>query len=619
MIRISVFGPLIVASDGRVLGTRDFSGAKPKQLLEILVANRGHAVSKGRLADLLWGEAPPTNHSATLETYISVMRQALQPGGRAQGSVVVTESGGYRLDTARIAVDLDEFDDLVRSAGKATPSTALALLRDALALVRGHVFEDEPYAEWAEQVRIGYQQRQVQALIDAGRLCLLTSDAVQALELAEQAVALNPLAEAGYQVLMLAYYSMWRQEEALQAFDRCRRLLGDELGVDPLDQTVALHLAILRHEDIGSLVPSQPALSEDEIQVEQAAALPLIGREKPLEELMAAVAKAATGEFAVLLLAGESGIGKTRLVEAVLARSGLASGYNRCSDLESRLPYVALALALRPLLASATDDPMPVLADLLRRAEQAQPFDEFARMRVMEGLADLLRSHGPFLIVLDDIEWADPETIAALGYLRRRCPNAPGAVLLTCETGTVAPDVLRKLHYDLRVDLGVLSAASLSAFSGSDELAVATGGHPLFVAGWLQARRQNLADPFPPLLRERVVTHCWDLGPKAYRLLTVASVLDEPFSTEVLASLVRAEPDEIIEDLEHLVQQGLLDPFGECFCFRNRPVRDILKATLSPAWRFTLQRRGIALGAAHPSSESTEEPLTELSGLQPTG
>src|ERR1700712_1117981 len=99
-MRFNVFGPLVVETANGNLGPRDFPGVKPKQLLEILVAERGHAVSKARLADLLWNDAMPQNYLATLETYVSVLRQFLQPGGKARDSVIVTEQGGYRLDDA---------------------------------------------------------------------------------------------------------------------------------------------------------------------------------------------------------------------------------------------------------------------------------------------------------------------------------------------------------------------------------------------------------------------------------------------------------------------------------------------------------------------------------------
>src|SRR3954469_14963552 len=143
-MRLCVFGPLLVETDHWTFGGRDFPGVKPKQLLEILVAERGHAVSKGRLAETLWEGALPQNYRATLESYISVLRQLLQPGAKARDSVIVTEHGGYRLDAARMAVDFDELYQLLRSAEAMEPSVAVGTLNRALGLGGGHRFEEEP-------------------------------------------------------------------------------------------------------------------------------------------------------------------------------------------------------------------------------------------------------------------------------------------------------------------------------------------------------------------------------------------------------------------------------------------------------------------------------------------
>ncbi len=159
----------------------DFPGLKPKQVLEILVAERGQVVPKSRLADLLWSESLPQNYLATLETYVSVLRQVLEPGVRAKDSVIVTERGGYRLDVERTTVDLEEFDRIVKSAAGQQPVAALEILNTALRLVRGPVLADEPYSGWAEQLRAAYQQKHVQVLVDAGRLSLITGEATAAL------------------------------------------------------------------------------------------------------------------------------------------------------------------------------------------------------------------------------------------------------------------------------------------------------------------------------------------------------------------------------------------------------------------------------------------------------
>jgi len=94
----------------------------------------------------------------------------------------------------------------------------------------------------------------MRALVDAGRLSLAAGDAGLALDLAERAVAVNPLGEAGYQLLMASAYVLRRQDAALMAFEQCRRRLAEELGADPLDETRALHLGILRHAPEAELL-----------------------------------------------------------------------------------------------------------------------------------------------------------------------------------------------------------------------------------------------------------------------------------------------------------------------------------------------------------------------------
>ena len=592
-MRIDVWGALRVTRPDRVIGPRDFPGAKAKQLLEILIAERGHTVSKSRLADLIWPGELPRNYLATLESYVSVMRQTIEPGVRARDSVVMTERGGYRLNDEQTTLDIEEFDQLVACAAGLPPLAALTALNAALALVRGQVLEDEPYSDWAEQLRITYTQKQVQVLIDAGRLSLLSGEASAALTFAEQAVLLHPLAESAYQVLMAASYALWRQEDALRAFDRCRTLLADELGVDPMDETVALHLAILRHEDVACLMPTRPVhVAALPSAPAPTSAVGLLGRTAELGHLEAAVTRALEGHFSLLLVVGDSGIGKTRLAEALIERVEVPVGANRCSDLETELPYVALSLALRRVLQTTANGPMPMMTELLRRADLDEPFDQFARMRMMESLATAIDEHSPFLLVLEDAQWADPETVAALGYLRRRCPTTPVAVVLTADRAAVQDVSLRRLAVDLKIDLGELSPADLAQVG--DGAFDATDGHPMFVADWLEARRQGLPEGFTPALRERVIRQVWGLGPQSYRLLTVAALLAEPFSPALLGELVGAAAD-VVDELDLRVGDRLLTPAGECFRFRQPLVRQILAETFSGARRAHLLARAEGL------------------------
>lgn len=173
-VTVGILGPLQVESGGNTLGPRDFGGRKPKQLLEILALHRGVAVHKERLAELLWGERQPRDAMRTLEAYVSVVRHVLGRTGAL--NVIRTGQGSYRLDTIAAELDLTRFDRLTNDARSGEAVGRLVLRRRALALVRGELLADEPYADWAAPLRGLYQERWRTLMLDTAEDCLAVSD-----------------------------------------------------------------------------------------------------------------------------------------------------------------------------------------------------------------------------------------------------------------------------------------------------------------------------------------------------------------------------------------------------------------------------------------------------------
>jgi DNA-binding SARP family transcriptional activator/pimeloyl-ACP methyl ester carboxylesterase len=251
MIRVRLFGSFEVDVDGRRLGSRDFGGVKPKQLLELLVLRRGRPVSKDELTDALWPTSPPRDPTATLESYASVVRSRL---GSARG-LLATETGGYRFDSDRACVDVDEFDAKVRDAAGSPAGARRARLEQALALASGDVLSDEPYAPWALDLRGVYYERRVQAVCDLAGVCLALGDFASARRHAEQALLLDPVLERAHRMAILAHYALGDEERALRAYERCRGALVEALGASPTPETAALHAAVLQREDPRALIP----------------------------------------------------------------------------------------------------------------------------------------------------------------------------------------------------------------------------------------------------------------------------------------------------------------------------------------------------------------------------
>lgn len=248
-----MFGPIEVEYRGRRLGPTGFGGLKPKQILEILLVRRGHRVTKEQLADALWGEDGPVNVSATLETYICLLRRSLDPEGTTGRSLILTEPGAYRLAQERVDVDLDRFDALMERASMADVAEAQELLAEVLSLVRGDLLEDEPYADWVGSLRDRYRQRLIDARLMAADLALTEGDFESGLSYATEIVEAEPLHEPAYRVAMIASYALGRQDRALRAYAKCRGALAEELGVEPVHETSAVLDAIRRHAPLGAL------------------------------------------------------------------------------------------------------------------------------------------------------------------------------------------------------------------------------------------------------------------------------------------------------------------------------------------------------------------------------
>jgi len=245
---IRLFGSLAIEDGARTLGPRDLGGARPKQVLEILLAARGHRVATDRLAELVWPEQRPQNTVGSLQTFVSALRRHLTQDRERARELVVTEAEAYRFATDLVDFDLDRFDGLVeRSAGEPT-RMARHSLEQALALVRGELLEDEPYAVWAQDLRGTYQGRVLGARLDAADAALAELDYADAMTHAGAAAALDRFSERAQRTSMLALYALGRQHEALQVYRRFRALIDGELGLEPAAQTRALHSAILRQE-----------------------------------------------------------------------------------------------------------------------------------------------------------------------------------------------------------------------------------------------------------------------------------------------------------------------------------------------------------------------------------
>jgi DNA-binding SARP family transcriptional activator len=585
---IRLFGSLAVEDGDGTLGPGDLGGTRPKQVLEILLAARGHRVPTDRLADLLWGRELPQNAAGSLQTFVSVLRRHLTPDRDRARHLVVTEAEAYRFATDLIDLDLDVFDELNERSGREPTHLARRSLEQALELVRGEVLEDEPYSTWALELRGTYQGRVLGVRLEAANAALAELDFAGALVHAEAGAALDRFSESAHRTAMLALHALRRQHDALDVYRRFRARLDEELGLEPTAETRALESAILRQEDVRSLLPRP--IRRESVHV-GGRPVRLLGRTSELDELERAARQALDGSLTLIQIEGEAGLGKTRLLDELAASLvGVRVGRASASELERHLSYVPLATALRDALSEVELDGRapPALRQILPELTLNESGQAFAEIDALEALVEVIAEQAPIALLLDDLQWADPATIAALSYLQHRCADLPVVLITAIRIEHTPHDhPVRRLTPDTLVRLEPLTAADLEPL-GMPDLIQSTGGNPRFVT---EAIAGGIGPDFSPALAETLLAQYRSEGPWAYRVLLAASVLEQPFDPEPLATLLDVDEAELIEELERLSERRILRVDGLRFRFRYELVREVLLASLSPARRRILRER----------------------------
>ena len=242
-----ILGPLEVAEQNReiVVGR-----GRQRSLLVVLLLHANEVVSSDRLIDELWGDAPPPTAAKTVQVYVSQLRKVLRDGD-GHGPLL-TRGHGYVLRVAPGELDLERFEralaDGRRALERDAPDRAAAHLRDALALWRGPPLADFAYEVFAqseiarlEELRLAAMEERIEADLALGRHAEVVGDL-------DALVADHPLRERLRGQLMLALYRCDRQADALAVYREGRKLLSEELGLEPSPTLRRLEASILAHE-----------------------------------------------------------------------------------------------------------------------------------------------------------------------------------------------------------------------------------------------------------------------------------------------------------------------------------------------------------------------------------
>ena len=596
-VTVRLLGRFALHRDGAEV---PLDAARAELLLAYLVLHPD-AQPRRRLAAALWPDSTEAQAQTNLRKLLHTMRR--------------------RLPTVDDHLEITARDVRWRGGSDVTAFERLLTsdLRQAVALYGGDLLDGHD-APWLEPERQRLRGRWLDALAELADRCSADGELAEAVGHAERLLRADPLREENYRRLMRLHAARGDPARALGIYHECAAVWERELGVGPSAATRAAYAALLPRESSGGVAVAAVA--------ERAA---LVGRAAERRQLVDLFRACVAGRAQFVLLTGEAGIGKTRLLEDFrtwCARQGAVVAEARCHSAEGPLIYGPVTAwlrsgALRPRIAQMDPGRRSELARLLPELLVEVPdtpkpvplsADEH-RLRLLDAVADaVLAPPSARVLVLDDLQHVDRETCRLVHYLVRREPTARLLIAATARREEIdrdhpAQELLAGLHTLDRcteIELGRLDRTETDLLGrelggaplDAERLYAETEGNPLFV---VEALRLGPGAPVSRRVQTVLEARLAQLSGPARALAEVAATIGREFRVDVLAAAAGDADDVLLNGLDELWRRRILrEQDAMAYRFSHDKLREVAALGVSPPRRRLLHLRiAPALEQAH--------------------
>jgi DNA-binding SARP family transcriptional activator len=612
------------------------------------------APPRQRVAFLLWPDSSESQAHTNLRTLLHRLHGALPDTD--QLLQIDQQTIAWQPGTT-IKVDVAEFEEALLQADVAIQAgddpAACAALEHAAACYIGDLLPD-CYDEWVVAERERLRSLLFTALAGLARLLEQRREYGAGITYARRLVRLDPLNEAACLVLMRLHTLNGDRASALRVYHTCVSALQAELGTAPGPALRDAYERLLAAE-FSPVDNILPGLSY--------AVVPLVGREREWAQMQAVWQVTAAGQPRLLILSGEAGIGKTRLTEELLrwgSRQGIVTAVAHCYAAEGELAYAPVMAWLRAdgLRSGLTRLPVEWLSEVTRLVPElvaARPdirppgsmTQPWQRERLFEAVTRaVLAVDQPTMLLIDDLQWCDRDTLEWLHFLLRFNPQARLLVVGTVRIEEVESDhwlvdlldVLGRENRVIEITLGPLNreqttllAEHVAGYRFSSRQAASlyneTEGNPLFVVETVRAelmpvtKSEELAHSHmspgssilagvPTSVQAVIARRLGQVSPTGRKLLEVASVIGRSFTFEVLARAANVDEDTLVRGLDELWRRRIIhEQDTDSYDFTHDKLRVVTYTGLSAARRRMLHRRVARALEATPAVD-----LDEISG-----
>lgn len=630
-LRIELLGPVCAWHGDEEL---DLGSARRRAVFAMLATRAGRIVSRQELIAGVWGQDAPATVEGSLYTYVSGLRRALDPARTlwSGGEVLVSVGAGYCLRVDPEALDVRVFAELRATAtghsDRGDFRAAADCLASALELWRGDAlsglagpFAESTRAQHAE-LRVATREQLAEANLALGEHAEVVADLTGLVDE-------HPLREGVRGLLMLALHRSGRSADAMDSYRGARRMMIDELGIEPGPALRQLHDKILANDP--SLTPNSTAIARTRAPAPVVPPAPssFVGREVELAVLDARLRALASGRGGGVWIEGEPGIGKSGLVAAAMSTvdtSGTQVLWGAADELSARSP---LRVLLDCLLVEPTspDERRARLAESLRADAASVPHSwstsdpVLAAVDRVRALVEQLCADGPVVIVVDDMHWGDDASLTLWQRLTQATARQPLLLVAASRPVPRRPEITRVREAVLGAGGDVLTLAPLAddevtelvadvfgarPGAGLRALTTRAGGNPLYLREVLDAlARDELVELdgdtaevsdsahalVPATMTAAIMRRLGFLAEPTTSVLRWAALLGGEFELGDLAVVVGKPVIDLVPILGEAIAAGVLTDAGPRFAFRHALVRDAIYATMPVGVRVALHRQ----------------------------